>query len=199
MHLRPTEIEDLEYANCAGPAQEWEQTHKTPAESLDQALGLLQQYLKEAIDLCRVDQLVGAVELMLAYLDWVTGDAKDCGVFIDNPVLYPRQLLLWNKLNICFLAICQRQKDITEATLKANAPLSPGCLSISQIETLVNELICLSDRIEDDGLVDYEMGFWEEEILSILDQCLSLSNTINSNQLQNASSTAAYLVAQRLW
>ncbi|KAB8213557.1 hypothetical protein BDV33DRAFT_184512 [Aspergillus novoparasiticus] len=166
LHLRPTEIEDFMYTDRADLAQDWEQTQFTPVESLDQALEVLQQYLEEVFDLCCVDQLVGAVELILSYLDWVTGDARDYGVFIDDPVLYPRQLLLWNKLNICFLAICQRQKDITEASLETNAPLSSGCLSISQIETLGDQLITLSDRIEDDGLVDYQMGFWEEEILS---------------------------------
>ncbi|KAL4893415.1 hypothetical protein BDV59DRAFT_193228 [Aspergillus ambiguus] len=76
------------------------------------------------------------------------------------------QLRLWNGLNICCLAICQKQKDLTQASMKANIPLPDTCLSISQIEAFGKELIAICDRIEKHGLVDYEIGVWEEEILS---------------------------------
>jgi hypothetical protein len=39
---------------------------------------------------------------------------------------------------------------------------------------MVDELIRLCDSIEQYGLVDYDIGVWEEEITSIFSHCLDL-------------------------
>ncbi|RDH26837.1 hypothetical protein BDQ94DRAFT_154945 [Aspergillus welwitschiae] len=88
------------------------------------------------------------------------------GILYDDAAVHPRQLRLWSEFNICCLAVWQKQKDLTRASMTANIPLPDPCLSISQIETFGEELIAICDRIEKHGLVDYEVGVWEEEILS---------------------------------
>ncbi|OJZ80063.1 hypothetical protein ASPFODRAFT_148304 [Aspergillus luchuensis CBS 106.47] len=102
------------------------------------------------------------------------------GIPYDDAAVHPRQLRLWSEFNICCLAVWQKQKDLTRASMTANIPLPDPCLSISQIETFGEELIAICDRIEKHGLVDYEVGVWEEEILSILHQCWSLSQTLST-------------------
>lgn len=47
-------------------------------------------------------------------------------------------------------------------------------LDSSTIQSMVDELVGLADSIEKYGLVDYEMGVWEEQIVSIFTQCLDL-------------------------
>lgn len=39
---------------------------------------------------------------------------------------------------------------------------------------MVEELISLCDQIEQHGLVDYDMGVWEEQIVTLYSQCLDL-------------------------
>ncbi|KDE80537.1 hypothetical protein AO1008_07437 [Aspergillus oryzae 100-8] len=46
------------------------------------------------------------------------------------------------------------------------------------MDNLGKELIQLCDRVEQFGLVDYQMGIWEEEILGVLGQCLDLYESL---------------------
>lgn len=39
-------------------------------------------------------------------------------------------------------------------------------LTVAMMEKLGDDLVQLCDRMEPHGLVDYEVGIWEEEILS---------------------------------
>ena len=39
---------------------------------------------------------------------------------------------------------------------------------------MIDELVKLCDEIEPHGLVDYEMGVWEEQIVNVFMQCLDL-------------------------
>lgn len=47
-------------------------------------------------------------------------------------------------------------------------------LTAKQLQAMVEELINLCDNIEPHGLVDYDMGVWEEQIIHIFTQCLDL-------------------------
>jgi hypothetical protein len=75
--------------------------------------------------------------------------------------------------NICWLALGQKQKDLTEEAICYQISDS-NILPVEAIKAMVNELIRLCDSIEQYGLVDYERGVWEEEITSIFSQCLDL-------------------------
>ena len=45
-------------------------------------------------------------------------------------------------------------------------PSRTSLLSVEAMDTLGKQLIQLCDQMEQHGLVDYQMGIWEEEILS---------------------------------
>ncbi|KAL4877709.1 hypothetical protein BJY04DRAFT_125745 [Aspergillus karnatakaensis] len=89
---------------------------------------------------------------------------------------HPARLRLWNDFNVSWLALCQKQKDMTQELLQTERQHPPrACiLSIEEMDTLGKALIRLCDQMEPHGLVDYEMGIWEDEILSALGQCLDL-------------------------
>ncbi|KAA8643248.1 hypothetical protein EYZ11_008496 [Aspergillus tanneri] len=63
---------------------------------------------------------------------------------------------------------------VTNARELGRQPPHTRLLSSEVTENLGKELISLCDRIEQHGLVDYQMGIWEEEILCVLGQCLDL-------------------------
>jgi hypothetical protein len=47
-------------------------------------------------------------------------------------------------------------------------------LSAATITRLGEESVVMSDKLEQFGLVDHEMGIWEEQIIHIFTECLDL-------------------------
>ena len=61
------------------------------------------------------------------------------------------------------------QRDLTENLLQHHPQTLPphvDMLNVQFLEHMGHEMIRFSDQMEQHGLVDYEMGIWEEEILS---------------------------------
>lgn len=89
------------------------------------------------------------------------------GILRDDQMLHADRLQLWNDFNICWLAVCQKQKDLAQELLQTGRqPPQTSLLSGDAMDNMGKELIQLCDRMEPHGLVDYQMGIWEEEILS---------------------------------
>lgn len=61
----------------------------------------------------------------------------------------------------------QRQKDDTRETLDSERPLaqSQSLLPKESLEEMGNKLVSLCDILEKNGLVDYQMGVSEQEII----------------------------------
>lgn len=79
----------------------------------------------------------------------------------------------WHQFNTCWLAFGQR---ILDFHCNLNSP--PDRL-IQLVESAGRCLIAIGDDLEEQGLVDYEMGIWEEEILDILGRCLKALQKAN--------------------
>ena len=75
---------------------------------------------------------------------------------------------MWTEFNLCWLALLQRQKENTEQMLHLDQQLTPSdnLMGNQFLERLGTELVRLCDSIEQHGLVDYEMGVAEEEIIN---------------------------------
>ncbi|KAL4898543.1 hypothetical protein BDV59DRAFT_206882 [Aspergillus ambiguus] len=143
--------------------------------NLSEAYGQFQRALRGTFDQTRAGRLVEASRSLLEISEWLVTNARDLGILRDDQVLHSDRLQLWNDFNICWLAVCQKQKDMTEELLQTGRqPPHTSLLGVDVMENLGKELIQLCDRVEQHGLVDYEMGIWEEEILSVLSQCLDL-------------------------
>ena len=82
--------------------------------------------------------------------------------------VYEERLKLWKEFNFCWLSLLQQQKEITEQLTdpKQPPPAPRTVLDKPFLVRLGDELVRLCDGVEQHGLVDYELGVYEEEIVS---------------------------------
>lgn len=85
--------------------------------------------------------------------------------------MHPERLKLWTEFNTCWLVALQRQKEMTLETRAqgrpAGRPPPPQSLMEPELmESMGKEIVRLCDIMEKFGLVDYEMGVWEEDIIN---------------------------------
>ncbi|KAL8707832.1 MAG: hypothetical protein Q9220_007186 [cf. Caloplaca sp. 1 TL-2023] len=111
------------------------------------------------------------------------------GLVSDDPSRKEERLRMWDEFNTCWLAVLQRQKDETQRLLDTGQPpVSPQSLLREEfLETMAETLVQLCDGLEKFGLVDYQMGVWEEEIMSILTQCLDLLDEDDHGQSEGGN------------
>jgi hypothetical protein len=72
--------------------------------------------------------------------------------------------MLWRNLNLCWLALFQKQWDLTSGSVEWL--YTTNLLTTKMIEEMGDEMVNLCDKLERPGLVDYELGLWENEIIS---------------------------------
>ena len=76
------------------------------------------------------------------------------------------RLKLWEEFNNCWLALFQKQFELVEEMrATGQRPQAPqSIIEYDFIEKMGNKLVKNCDNMEKHGLVDYQMGVWEEEI-----------------------------------
>ena len=94
------------------------------------------------------------------------------GLHHDDEANHSDRLELWTELNLCWEALGQKRKELTEESLRTRR--SGNMLSSENMTDLVDELISFCNHLEQYGLVDFEMGIWEEQIIHIFSVCLDL-------------------------
>ena len=90
------------------------------------------------------------------------------GLVRDDETHYSQRLRLWEEFNTCWLTTLQKQKAMTEEVVNTGQrPQHPKTLiDYDSLEKMGNQLIKNCDNMEKHGLVDYQMGVWEEEIVA---------------------------------
>lgn len=121
------------------------------------------------------------------------------GLTSDDQNLHDERIKLWNDFNHAWLAMFQRQKEMMES----GQQLQRGQSLVPQdgLQKMGKDLVRLCDSIERHGLVDYQYGVWEEQIIasrfrpslafwpwrlltmpcSVLEECLDLYESSNSS------------------
>lgn len=91
----------------------------------------------------------------------------EIGLTRDDDNLHDERIRLWDEFNRAWLVTLQKQYDLIQDCLRSNQPVrEPQSIMSSQIlEHLSRELVRLCDSVEKHGLVDYQMGVAEEEIM----------------------------------
>jgi hypothetical protein len=89
---------------------------------------------------------------------------KDAGLSLDDASLHADRIKLWNDFNHAWLALGHRQTGLMQPGQQLSR--SQSLMSRQTIEKLGNELIKLCDGLERHGLVDYQYGVWEEQIVA---------------------------------
>lgn len=95
------------------------------------------------------------------------------GLHHDEEDEQNQRILLWRELNHAWEALGQKQKSITENAIRTRQQPA-DFLTSTAIRHLIDKLVSWCDQIEKYGLVDYEMGIWEEQIVDVFIQCLDL-------------------------
>ena len=88
------------------------------------------------------------------------------GLVRDDETHYQMRLKLWEEFNNCWLGLFQKQFDMVESMqTSGQRPQAPqSVIEYDQIEKMGSKLVKNCDNMEKHGLVDYQMGVWEEEI-----------------------------------
>ncbi|KAJ5734761.1 hypothetical protein N7533_013164 [Penicillium manginii] len=145
------------------------------SSNLDEAYAQYRRALRSTFDDTRAGRLVEASRSLLEISEWLVANARDLGILRDDHILYHDRLQLWNDFNLCWLAVCQKQKDLfQDLVTTGHSPAHTSLIGRDQLEAMGKDLIHLCDQLEQHGLVDYQLGIWEEEILCVLGQCLDV-------------------------
>ncbi|KAI9677552.1 MAG: hypothetical protein M1817_006506 [Caeruleum heppii] len=134
----------------------------------DEAYDRYQVAVKRVFHCVHHGQLLEAGQLLLEISEWLLSNAVDLGLIIDDQDLYGERLKLWKDFNTAWLATLQQQKDLAQNMAEAGQGLNPpqSLIQPELLERMGRELVRLCDGVERHGLVDYEMGVWEEEIIT---------------------------------
>ncbi|KIX10614.1 uncharacterized protein Z518_01698 [Rhinocladiella mackenziei CBS 650.93] len=142
-------------------------------EALNEGLREYQQQLKSTFDAIITGRVTDASEKILVVSRWLVSSVTALGLHHDDETRQAERIGLWREFNLCWEALGQKQKDITEEALRTRRQPA-DVLSADTIKSLVDELVSLCDQLEQYGLVDFEMGIWEEQIVHIFTVCLDL-------------------------
>ncbi|KIV99721.1 uncharacterized protein PV09_08651 [Verruconis gallopava] len=158
---------------------------------LEAAYSQYQTELKKTFEAIRDGRLTEAGNSLVSISEWLLGNAEALGLVRDDEQLHADRLKLWEQFNTAWLSALQTQRDMTVDMIDTGQrPQSPRTMMDShQMESMGKELVELCDLMEKHGLVDYQMGVWEEDIISLLNSCLDLledydASRSNSNQLR---------------
>jgi hypothetical protein len=187
-----------------------------------------QTELKRTFEHVRDGNLSEAAQQLSVLSDWVLHYAETLGESLsfrtleraaelttglvrDDENHYSQRLVLWEEFNTCWLATLQKQKAFTQEIVNTGQrPQPPKTLiDYNFLEKMGTQLVKHCDNMEKHGLVDYQMGVWEEEIVAskcllvaslpirpancsvVLTSCLDLLEDIGAGaSAQRPSSTA---------
>lgn len=163
-----------------------EPSEEVPSE-MEHAHGEYLRAVKSTFENTRAGKLVEAGHSLIDLSGWLIQNASQLGssdvsmkleirnitkfvvgLLEENPEAREMRIEMWDQFNTCWLALLQCQKDHTQEMLDQGRPPDPpqNLLGEPFLEQMGNELVRLCDSIERHGLVDYQIGVWEEEIIS---------------------------------
>jgi hypothetical protein len=129
--------------------------------SLPPSIEQIQQALKTALEFVGKYHFRHSLELLSQIMDSVSTHCEALSLAPDDaPLCNFDRHQFWQGLNDTWLFAIQ---------CAANAPAMPDqCLSEDEWIALRDSVIAWGDVLEWFGLVDYEMGLWEEDILDAI-------------------------------
>ncbi|TRX95315.1 hypothetical protein FHL15_003646 [Xylaria flabelliformis] len=154
--------------------EEQQQQYTAPAPAQTSQMGeAYEQYQSALRDIFTNIQngvLQNAGESLLGVSEWLLTKVVDLGLTGDEESLHEDRIKLWRDFNHAWLSLCQKQIDMYNSGIPPQR--NQSVLSEEDLKKMGQELIRLCNGIERHGLVDYEYGVWEEQIIDILGKCL---------------------------
>lgn len=169
----------------AGYSQGSYSDQQSTGNEFDDFYNRYQTELKRTFEHVRDGRLSEAAQGLSMLSDWVLHYAETLGEFAqrrnveraaelttglvrDDEHHYTQRLKLWEEFNTCWLATLQKQKaSLQEMVNTRQSPQPPKTLiDYDTLEKMGSQLVKHCDNMEKHGLVDYQMGVWEEEIIA---------------------------------
>jgi hypothetical protein len=141
--------------------------------------------LKKTFEYVRDGRLSEAATLLYRVSDWLLHWAETLGKLADSVRReraaeltlglvrddennYQQRLKLWEEFNNCWLTLLQKQKEMMAAVVSTGQRPQPPQTLVEPdfLEKMGDQVVKNCDSIEKHGLVDYQMGVWEEEIIA---------------------------------
>ncbi|KAF3760202.1 hypothetical protein M406DRAFT_296888 [Cryphonectria parasitica EP155] len=139
---------------------------------LNQAYSQYQDALKEIFSNIKKGALQTAGESLSNVSEWLLSHVHELGLTSDDQSLHSDRIKLWNDFNHAWLAMFQAQKDLMESGMQLSR--NQSLVTDENLQKMGDELVRLCDNIERHGLVDYQYGVWETQIIDILEECKEL-------------------------
>ncbi|KAI0472058.1 hypothetical protein GGR56DRAFT_667750 [Xylariaceae sp. FL0804] len=173
-------------AQTGAPEQPAEEQDYSGSAEMTEAYEQYQSALKEIFTNIQNGALQAASEPLLNVSEWLLSKVVALGLTGDNETLQAERIKLWHDFNHAWLALCLKQKDMMEAGLPPQRGQS--MISEERLRKMGAELVRLCDGIERHGLVDYEYGVWEEQIVNSIIECVQLYGGAGSSTTAAGSS-----------
>ncbi|KAI1391117.1 uncharacterized protein F4822DRAFT_426971 [Hypoxylon trugodes] len=159
-------------AQANTPEQVIEEPEYSQTTEMAEAYEHYQTALREVFTNIRSGVLQAASESLLNISEWLLSKVVELGLSADDENLYRDRIKMWQDFNHAWLSLFQRQKDMMES----GQALQRGQTLIGEegLRKMGKEIVRLCDGIDRHGLVDYEYGVWEENIIGVIEECLDL-------------------------
>ena len=178
-----------DYSMLEQPILQHGQEERNARQVTEEGRRQYEQQLSATFDAIKAGRVTEASTKIIGVTEWLVGSVRPLGkeqghlrgrealigvgLHHDDEERHEQRMQLWRELNHAWEALGHKQKTITEHMLRTRQT-PPDLLSVVRMQELVEQLIQFCDQIEKYGLVDYEMGIWEEQIVAIFTQCLDL-------------------------
>lgn len=161
-----------------------EEDFQAQGPGMEAAYTAYQTALKEIFQNIINGRLGEASQSLLEVSEWLLGHVGDLGLTVDEVNLHADRIRLWGEFNTAWLGIFQKQKDMLQAGQRIQHPQS--LMTQDFINKMAKDLIRMCDAVEKHGLVDYQYGVAEEQIIMIMEDCLDLQESLEGVGGQNS-------------
>ncbi|KAF2462027.1 hypothetical protein BDY21DRAFT_274888, partial [Lineolata rhizophorae] len=146
--------------------QQQQQSQPLAAAEIDGAFQHYQTEVRRTFEATRDGRLEEASGALMRISAWLVEHVEALGLVRDEENLHDQKLQIWDELNACWLAMLQKQKDVSmEFVSTGQRPIPPQSLvEYQQLEEMGKEVVRIGDILDKHGLVDYQMGWAEETI-----------------------------------
>lgn len=177
--------------NGLGPPEE------NAPETLADYYKIYQIRLHGTVEKYIVSQLTEAIEQLVEITEWLLTHVEELGLTRDEPHLVTQRRQLWDDLNNTWLIILQRQLEQTTklAATDPDASFPPNLIPERTLKRAGDKLVALANEVEPHGLVDYQMGIWEEQIIEVLVDCRNVYRDRRASRLSRSPSSVPSSVA----
>jgi enamine deaminase RidA (YjgF/YER057c/UK114 family) len=144
--------------------------------SMEASYEQYQTQLKQAFQHIRDGRLHEAGTVIFSISEYLLNSVEQLGLVRDEENTHAERLKMWEEFNDCWLTALQRQKEMLRQLIDSGQRPQPpqSLMEYTYLEQLGDTLVKACDSMEKHGLVDYQMGVWEEEIIAMLTSCLEL-------------------------